>query len=412
MHLRLHIWALPVLFAITCGCANDRGGRDPSKPYSIRMADTIIARHPNPTAIERDPKEPWAKWSYSTSFAVQAIAEVGVRTGDRKYIDYGRRYMEAFVNRRGAIGAEWYKPKSFKLDDVAPGRLLLLLYEQTGDTRWLEATRPLARQLQAQPRTSDRGFWHKKIYPHQMWLDGIYMDCPFMVEYAKVTGETVWFDEAAVQITTIAKHTHDSQTGLYYHGWDERRKERWANKQTGTSPCIWGRAVGWYVMGMVETLEDMPADHPRRGEIVELLRDLSEAIAKVQDPKTGLWYQVLDQPAREGNYPESSASGMIVYALAKGARLKLIDPKFAAIASRGYEGILKQFVEVDPKDGRLNLKDTCQVAGLGGKKKYRDGSFAYYMSEPRVSNDPKGLAPFILASLEIESLASSQMAMR
>ena len=259
----------------------------------------------------------------------------------------------------------------------------------------------LAAQLDKQPRTADRGFWHKQVYPHQMWLDGIFMACPFMAEYGKITGEKRWFDEAAHQILTIANHTRDAKTGLYFHGWDESRSQKWADKTTGLSPCIWARAVGWYIMGIVETLEHLPADHPRRQEIITLLSSLSDAIARAQDPKSGVWFQVMDQPTRAGNYLESSASCMFVFAIAKAVRLGALDPRHLEVARRGYQGIVRQFISIDQSTGLVSLTDTCQVAGLGGNP-YRDGSFDYYISEPRISNDPKGLAPFILASLEME----------
>ncbi|MEO6436448.1 MAG: glycoside hydrolase family 88 protein, partial [Tepidisphaeraceae bacterium] len=232
-------------------------------------------------------------------------------------------------------------------------------------------------------------------------LDGIFMACPFMAEYGALTGDKTWQDEAAAQILLIAKHTRDAKTGLFYHGWDASRAEPWANKETGLSQCVWGRAMGWYAMGIVETLEELPAEHPKRGELIALFAGLADAVEKVQDGKTGVWYQVLDQPARPGNYLESSASCMFVYAIAKGVRLGYLDPKHAAAARKGYDGILAQFIETDPTTGAISLTDTCQVAGLGGRTR-RDGSFEYYMSEPRVSNDPKGVAPFILASLEME----------
>jgi unsaturated rhamnogalacturonyl hydrolase len=190
---------------------------------------------------------------------------------------------------------------------------------------------------------------------------------------------------------------------LYFHGWDESRTERWANKQTGQSPHVWGRAVGWYFMGMVETLEWLPNDHPRRSEILELFRNLAGAIATAQDAQSGVWWQVMDAPARKGNYLESSASCMFVYGMAKGVRLGLLDDKYRTVADKGYAGIIERFIWADPHNrGLVSLTDTCKVAGLGGKKNYRDGSFKYYISEPRIANDPKGIAPFILASMEME----------
>jgi unsaturated rhamnogalacturonyl hydrolase len=230
------------------------------------------------------------------------------------------------------------------------------------------------------------------------------MACPFMAEYGRATGDGAWFDEAATQIVTIARHTRDDATGLYYHGWDESRSQHWADPKSGLSKCFWGRAVGWYAMGIVETLDAMPANHPRRAEIVGILRPLADAIVKVQDAGSGVWYQVLDQGKRQGNYLESSASGMFVFALAKGARIGVLDATHAAAARRGYDGMLRQFIKQEDA-GRISLSDTCQVAGLGAGQR-RDGTFEYYISEPRVSNDPKGIAPFILASLEMEAASA------
>ena len=373
--------------------------------WAVRMADAVMARHPDPGTIDLGPREREPAWDYAAAFAVHAVGQVGARTGDAKYVDYARRYMDLFVDEAGRITTASYDPKKYRLDDVEPGRILQMLHRQTGEERWLTASRTLAEQLRTQPRTSDGGFWHKEIYPHQMWLDGIFMDCPFMAEHGRVTNDPKWLDEAVHQIVTIARHTRDPETGLYYHGWDESRSQFWADKSTGLSANFWGRAVGWYVMGIVDTLEHLPADHPRRGEVLEILRGLADAIARVQDPKTGVWYQVLDQPDRAGNYLESSASCMFVYALAKAQRLGLLDATHADVVRRGYDGILTQFIEVDDR-GLATLTDTCQVAGLGGRQR-RDGSFDYYMSEPRISNDPKGVAPFILASLEIETASAT-----
>ena len=386
------------LWLLACGCAQPASDREAAAPrMSVRMADSTMARHPTPALME----DPEPEWRYSSSFAVHAIARLGVETGEQKYVDYARKYMEPFVDDAGRIAHESYDPKKYRLDDVVPGRVLLLLHEETRDPRFLVGPRQLAEQLKIQPRTKDGGYWHKQIYPHQLWLDGIFMDCPFMVEFAQRANEPQWHDEAVNQILTIAKHTRDPKTGLFYHGYDESRQQKWANPQTGTSPCFWGRAVGWYALGIVETLRTLPANHPRRGEVLDVFRALAEAITKVQDEKTGLWWQVLDQPNREGNYLESSASSMFVYALAAGARHGYLDRKYAAVAKRGYDGILKHFIETDPATGHISLKDTCQVAGLGGRP-YRDGSFAYYIREPRISNDPKGVAPFILAAMEME----------
>jgi unsaturated rhamnogalacturonyl hydrolase len=233
-----------------------------------------------------------------------------------------------------------------------------------------------------------------------MWLDGIYMQGPFYAEFAKKFDDPAGFDDVAHQIILVERHTRDSPTGLLYHGWDESREQRWANPDTGCSPHFWGRAVGWYMMAIPDVLDHLPHDHAQRGVIVDIFRRTVDAIARVQDDATGLWYQVLDQGNRSGNYLEASASCMFVYAIARGIWLGILDDAYFAVAERGYEGILEHLISVDDQ-GLVDLNRICGVAGLGGNP-YRDGSFSYYTSEPVVTNDHKGVGAFILASVEME----------
>jgi unsaturated rhamnogalacturonyl hydrolase len=235
-----------------------------------------------------------------------------------------------------------------------------------------------------------------------MWLDGLYMASPFLAEFAKTFNEPALFDDVANQIILMEKHARDEKTGLLYHGWDESRQQRWANPETGQSPNFWGRAMGWYAMALVDVLDFLPADHPKRPEVIAILQRLAMAITNFQDAKTGLWYQVLDKGGKEENYLESSASCMFVYALAKAVKKGYIDSNFLNVAKKGYEGILKNFIEVD-KDGLVQIHQACSVAGLGGDP-YRDGSYEYYIGEKIRINDPKAVGPFILASLELESI--------
>jgi unsaturated rhamnogalacturonyl hydrolase len=248
--------------------------------------------------------------------------------------------------------------------------------------------------------TSENGFWHKQIYPYQMWLDGIYMASPFYAEFGKMVGEPAAFDDVARQITLIERHSRDAKTGLLYHGWDESKQQPWADRKTGCSPCFWGRALGWYAMAIVDVLDNLPHDHAQRPAILAVFARLAAAVAQVQDKASGLWYQVLDQGQHEGNYLEASGSGMFVYALAKAVRLGIVDASYLDIARRGYQGLVSRLIVVDDQ-GLLNLEKVCGAAGLGGNP-YRDGSYAYYVNERIVRNDYKGVGPFILASVEIE----------
>jgi unsaturated rhamnogalacturonyl hydrolase len=377
---------------------------DATKPWSARMADSIMTRQPKGIMIEGRGPNYVPKWSYSVAFAVRAVAEVGVNAKGPekdKYIAYAKDYMANFIDDAGRLDPRYYKVDEYQLDSIAPGQAILLLAHETGEEKYKKAALQLAAQLKDQPRVPEGGFWHKKIYPNQMWLDGIFMDCPFMARLAEQTGETQYFDEAAKQILLLASHAQDPATGLCYHAWDSSKSQKWADPATGLSKCFWGRGMGWYVAGIVETLDYLPENHPQRKEIIAVLQKAAAGIEKVQDGNTGLWYQVLDQGNRAGNYFESSASGMFVYVLAKAARKGYIDAHYAQVAKKGYEGILAKLITVDPVSGLVTLKDTCQVAGLGGNP-YRDGTYEYYIREPRVSNDAKGMAPFILASLELE----------
>jgi unsaturated rhamnogalacturonyl hydrolase len=233
-----------------------------------------------------------------------------------------------------------------------------------------------------------------------MWLDGIYMASPFYAAFGQTFAEPAAFDDVARQIILIEKHTRDPQTGLLYHAWDESKQQRWADPQTGCSPHFWGRAMGWYAMAIVDVLDYLPSEHPQREDILAILERLIGALVDVQDESTGLWYQVLDQGQRAGNYLEASASCMFVYALAKAVRQGYLGQTYLDVARHGYQGILDNLLRLDDQ-GLVNLEKTCGVGGLGGTP-YRDGSYEYYISERIVTNDYKGVGPFILASIEME----------
>ena len=267
------------------------------------------------------------------------------------------------------------------------------------------AINTLRNQLQQQPRTYDGGFWHRNnssgAYPHQMWLDGIYMANPFYAEYGLLFNEPEDFDDVITQIAVMEKHARDPQTGLLYHGWDELHTQSWADPVTGCSPSFWGRADGWYAMAVVDILDYLPQDYSGRDTAIAIIQRLAEALKKVQDPASGVWWQVLDQGNREGNYLESSCSCMFVYALAKSIRKGYIDSSYWEVVKKGYEGILDQFVSIN-KDSTIDLNQTCRTAGLGGNP-YRSGTYDYYVYQTDIdSNDGKATGPFVLASLEVE----------
>jgi unsaturated rhamnogalacturonyl hydrolase len=374
----------------------------PIKPVAVKQ-QPLLAEEMSKTAMNK-----WSfpiennsrplKWTYETGVFLEGITNVWKRTGNAEYFNYVQRSMDSFVEEDGSI--KTYKFETFNIDNVRTGRSLLMLYRVTGKAKYYKAAEILRKQLEQQPRTKDGSFWHKQIYPHQVWLDGLYMGMPFLAEWGQVFQQPEVFDDIANQFAHIEKEARDTKTGLIYHGWDESREQLWANKETGNSPHFWGRAMGWYGMAIVDVLDHFPKNHPKRQQLVDILNRFSEAVEKVQDKKTGLWYQVMDMPNGKGNYLEASAANMFVYTFAKGARLGYLPAKFEDVAFKGYEGIKKQFLETDDK-GFLHLNGTVSVAGLGGKP-YRDGSYDYYLSEKVVQDDPKGVGAFILAANEMQ----------
>jgi unsaturated rhamnogalacturonyl hydrolase len=366
--------------------------RATSTPWSVRFVRSVMARNP----------QTHRRWDYTAGVVLGAIEKVALARRDTAMLGYVKRNMDRFVKPDGSI--EGYKLDEFNIDAVSQGRLLFGLYQRTKDARYKKAADVLREQLRKQPRTAEGGFWHKKIYPQQMWLDGLYMGEPFYAQYAKEFGEPSAFDDVARQFLLVSRHTRDARTNLMYHGWDAAHAQKWADAATGLSANFWGRAMGWYMVGVVETLDHFPADHPDRAAIIQTLRDAAEGVARVQDPVTGLWWDVLDQPDRAGNYLEASASSMFVYALAKAARLGYIDARYRAIAQRGFDGLVRNLVR-ENADGTVSLINVVQVSGLGGQPRadgsYRSGSFDYYVGEPVVTDDYKGVGPFILAAWEL-----------
>ncbi len=254
--------------------------------------------------------------------------------------------------------------------------------------------------MEGQPRTNAKGYWHKKRYPSQMWLDGIYMASPFLAHYAKEFDQPKWYDEVTFQLKLIYEKTVEPKTGLLYHAWDESREQRWSNPETGQSKHFWSRAIGWYTMAIVDVLDYLPEDHPQRKDLIEILNNVCNALIKVQDEKTKLWYQVLDMGGREGNYIEGSGSAMFIYTFAKAAKQGYLPNHFLGIADRTFDSFIDVLV-VKGDDSLPVLTNVCGGCGLGGNP-YREADYEYYINEKRVDNDQKGVAPLILAAIELD----------
>ncbi|MDR0547574.1 MAG: glycoside hydrolase family 88 protein [Dysgonamonadaceae bacterium] len=385
---------LPVVFGfLAVSCGQKQKEQSNGMNWAEKMAQSEMKRYSEAWMIEKS-KSP--KWGYTHGCVSKAMLDLFDYNGDSVYFKYAKGYADSLITEEGLI--KTYDMQKFNIDNINPGKILFRLYKATGDRKYKTAIDTLVAQMKTHPRTSEGGFWHKKIYPHQMWLDGLYMASPFLAEYARDFNEPALFDDIAHQITLIAKHTYEPATGLFYHGWDESREQKWANKETGVSPNFWSRSIGWYAMALVDVLDFFPSGHPRRGEIIAITDTLAKGICRWQDAQSGVWYQVTNMGDKEGNYRESSGSCMFVYFLYKAMEKGYISPDYKENADKGFAGILKEFVKEEP-DGTVTITNCCSVAGLGGEKNYRDGSFEYYIGEPVIDNDPKSVAPFIWAAM-------------
>lgn len=371
--------------------------------WSQRMADSQMARLDGRLAWR--PTGRSGKWDYSAGLFTLSLLKLNEMIPCAACVAFTTNAIGSFIARDGSIHD--YAPGEYQLDAINPGKTVIALYQLTKDPRYAKAVALLEAQLAAQPRTPDGGFWHKQRYTNQMWLDGLYMAAPFYAEYTKrFGGSSENYDDVARQFALVKKHLYDAETGLYYHGWDSAKIQAWANPVTGASSNFWGRAVGWYAMALMDTLDYLPTNHPARKQIIGQIQDLSNAIAKYQDKDSGVWWQVMDKGKLHGNYLEATASTMFVYALAKAVNDGELPSRYRPIIFKGYRGLLNEFVRTNDS-GAISLVQCCQVAGLGFKSasgRPRDGSFAYYISEPVVENDLKGVGPFILAGIEVQKL--------
>lgn len=367
--------------------------------WSERMMLSEMHRFPESWMLDFS-KSP--KWTYPSAIVLDGAEKLYAKTGKKEYYNYIADFGEKLIKEDGTILT--YDLDKYNIDMLNSGNVLLYLYEKEKKEKYLKALQTLRLQIDGQPRTSEGSFWHKKIYPYQVWLDGLYMGMPFYAHYTRdfVKGAeaTKAYDDIIFQFDSVQKNLLDKKTGLLYHAWDESKKEAWANKETGLSPNFWGRAMGWYGMAMVDVLDYLPKDHPGRARLISYIKSYTDAVIKVQDKENGLWYQVLDKAGEKGNYTEATASSMFVYTIIKSVNNGYLPKSYKVYAKKGYDGIIKNLITVD-ENGVVNLNKCCAVAGLGGKP-YRDGSYEYYINEEIRSNDGKGTGPFILASLEFE----------
>jgi unsaturated rhamnogalacturonyl hydrolase len=359
--------------------------------WAVQFADAVMTRHDSLINYNDNKRS----YGYDYAFLGGAIDSLGAT--DPKYSEYMKAYIDYFVQDDGSIKS--YKMENFNIDNIRPGNNMLELFERSKNEKYKIAAETLLSQMETHPRTNSGGFWHKKIYPYQMWLDGLYMASPFLARFAHDFNQPKWFDEVAFQLQEVYKNTLDENTGLVYHAWDESREQRWCNPETGQSKHFWSRATGWYMMAIVDVLDYLPEDHPGRQPIIEILNKLSDSLLKVRDEKTGLWYQVLDRGGDEGNYLEASGTAMFIYTFAKGAKKGYLNKSYLDISNSAFDSMVENMVKTGD-DGLPVLTNTCGACGLGGNP-YREADYNYYITEKQIDNDQKGVAPFILAAIEL-----------
>ena len=393
-HIVIFLTMLPLAL---CSC---RGG---TEAMSVRMAHSEMSR--NPSAAYLDGMNGKLKWNYTMGLELYSFVKLSEVYGCDETFRYAKEWVDTVLNVVSATGKKLnYRKTAYVLDHICPGRLCLSLFARTHDERYRDVADTLFSQLLSHPCTRAGAFWHKAVYPHQVWLDGVYMAMPFYTEYVldfiPEAERGKHFEKIACEFITAADKTFDPVTGLYRHAWDESRSMPWADPRTGQSACAWGRAEGWFAMALVDVLELLPEDAPRRDELVGILKHLAGTLPQWADKESGMWYQVLDHPGQKGNYLESTCSIMFTYMYLKALRLGLLDASLDGYARGLYRHFNDRFVR-ENADGTVSITSCCSVAGLGGRPE-RDGSYGYYLSEKVIENDCKAVGPYILASIEME----------
>ncbi len=388
---------------------------DNSLLYSQRMAQSQMARSGG-----------LISWDYPNGLFVESVLKVYDMYGGSTYYNYALNYAKACVNTTTGKITAGYSFTAYTLDNINPGMFLMQIYETEKSIQYKTALDTLRKQISKQPRTNysaTGGFWHKSSYPHQMWLDGLYMGARFYAAYEKAFNNGAAYDDVVNQFVLIHSKTYDPAYQLNYHAWSALPTDAnsfWANQTDPFKGCsneFWARGLGWYAAALVDVLEVLPENYSRRQELVDILNQVTAGIKRWQDPVSGCWYQLLRYDNTltsngKANYIEASASSMFTYALLKAIRLGFISKTdYLPVATKAYQGLIDNFISEDSK-GNLSLNRICKSAGLGPASNLtRDGSINYYLNGSDagqiVSNDLKGVGPFIMASVEYEIYQNS-----
>lgn len=361
-----------------------------------KIIESTMSFYPDPATL---PIYAPGNYSYEYAFFLNAMFVRWKETNNQAYFNYIKKWADRFIDSHGYIDPKHYSVAEYRLDDLLPGRVFLSLYEVTKDRKYKGAADQLRQQLQYQPRTTDGGYWHKQVYPYQMWLDGVYMADIFTMQYAKTFNEPALYNDAMQQINLVHEHNGDPDTGLLYHGWDESNNPVWANEDTGTSPEFWSRGIGWYYMALLECIDYIPLESPDRKVLGQLFRDLTKPIQKFEDPKTALWFQVINKSYEPRNWIETSASAMFAYGFAKGFNKGILDKTYLAAAQKAFVSLQRDYIFFDDQ-GRLYFDGTVKIGTLNTK--VSKGDLDYYVSTERRINDYKGLGALLYLSMELD----------
>ncbi|MBQ7358538.1 MAG: glycoside hydrolase family 88 protein [Lachnospiraceae bacterium] len=343
-----------------------------------------------------------AGWNYIDGCMILALLETYNTTGEQKYLDFADAFIDHRVKEDGSI--DGYSVEEYNIDNVNAGKTLFQLYDITGKEKYRKAIDLIYSQVITQPRTEDGNFWHKKIYPGQVWLDGLYMGQPFYMEYETKFNDKKNYADIFNQFANVVKFLRDEETGLYYHGYDSTKEIFWCDKETGRSKNFWLRALGWYSMGLLDTLSKTePTGYEKEYEQLKAtFLDLIDSLLKFQH-ESGMWYQCPALGHREPNYLETSGSSILAFCILRGVRLGFLPESYREYGIKAFNGVCEKYLKTE--NGELHLGGICLVAGLGPANNLRrDGSFEYYMSEPIVNDDAKGVGPFLLAYTEMRRM--------
>ncbi len=370
----------------------------------------IIERYVERMMAESTPEEPlWNiekiksggvnGWNYVDGCMINALLNLHRITGEERYYTFAEHYIDHYVFEDG--GLRGYREEDYNLDHICEGRVLFDLYRMSGKEKYRRAIERLYGQIQRQPRTHEGSFWHKKIYPNQVWLDGLYMAQVFYTRYTTDMEDCRGYEDIHRQFMTVRERMYDPETGLYRHGYDASRTAFWADKESGCSLNPWLRSLGWFSAALIDVTAEIAPEHEAfRADMTAIARELAHNLLAYIDPETNMLHQVPNQIGRKGNYPETSGSAMVAYFYLKGARLGMLDASYADVGAKIFLSICKRYLS--EAEGKLNLGGICLVAGLGPENnRRRDGTYEYYISEPIVENDAKGLAPFLMCYTEL-----------